>query len=77
MPVNLTASFSNPDTLTGVDIEAAKQGATVYLRHAVENGERALAISLQEFDCLAREVARWRVLQNADVEQAKQERNAA
>lgn len=70
MPITLYAEFANADTLTGVDIEAAREGdgATLYLRHAAEaaGAERALAISLTEFDAVAREVARFRTLQTAD-----------
>ncbi len=70
MPITLYAEFANADTLTGVDIEAAREGdgATLYLRHAAEaaGAERALAISLAEFDAVAREVARFRTLQTAD-----------
>lgn len=70
MPITLYAEFANADTLTGVDIEAARDGdgATLYLRHAAEaaGAERALAISLSEFDAVAREVARFRTLQTAD-----------
>ena len=55
--------FDNPDTLTALDIEPAKAGATIYLHYLDEDYRPALAISLQEFDAVAREVARWRALQ--------------
>jgi hypothetical protein len=75
MSINTHANFQNADTLTGLDIEAGRTGATLYLRHATdaEGSERALAISLAEFDAVAREVARWRTLAT---EYAKQEGGA-
>jgi hypothetical protein len=68
MPITLYADFANADTLTGVAIEAGRLGATLYLRHAASTAgaERALAISLTEFDAVAREVARFRTLDAAD-----------
>ncbi|MBE0531045.1 MAG: hypothetical protein IH626_09465 [Rhodospirillales bacterium] len=72
MPITLHADFANADTLTGVAIEAGRRGATLYLRHAAGSdgagggAERALAISLAEFDAVAREVARFRTLEGAE-----------
>ncbi len=71
MPITVYADFRNADTLTGVAIEpgrAERGGATLYLRHAAGDAgaERALAISLAEFDAVAREVARFRTLQETD-----------